>query len=66
MAKRTPRVSTAGATTTQTRLAVLFGNLAGALQPLSRKVKLNTGRFESTPENAVMLDRLEKILKGEL
>ncbi|HHJ0101308.1 TPA: S-type pyocin domain-containing protein [Yersinia enterocolitica] len=30
------------------------------------KVKLHTGRFESTPENAVMLDRLEKILKGEL
>ncbi|CNI02445.1 S-type pyocin domain-containing protein [Yersinia frederiksenii] len=30
------------------------------------KVKLHTGRFESTPENAVMIDRLEKILKSEL
>lgn len=30
------------------------------------KVKLHTGRFESTQENAVMIDRLEKILKGEL
>ncbi|MEF3107703.1 S-type pyocin domain-containing protein [Raoultella sp. WB_B2P2-3] len=30
------------------------------------KVKLHTGRFESTPENKVMIDRLEKILKGEL
>ncbi len=30
------------------------------------KVKLHTGRFEQTPENKVMIDRLEKILKGEL
>ncbi len=30
------------------------------------KVKLHTGRFGVSPENAVMIDRLEKILKGEL
>ncbi|ENI1055263.1 S-type pyocin domain-containing protein [Serratia marcescens] len=30
------------------------------------KVKLHTGRFEQTPENQVMIDRLDKILKGEL
>ncbi|MBP4126246.1 S-type pyocin domain-containing protein [Klebsiella pneumoniae] len=30
------------------------------------RVKLHTGRFEQTPENQVMIDRLEKILKGEL
>ncbi|WP_254846116.1 S-type pyocin domain-containing protein [Raoultella terrigena] len=30
------------------------------------KVRLHTGRFESTPENVVMIDRLEKILRGEL
>jgi hypothetical protein len=30
------------------------------------KVKLHTGRFEQTPENKVMIDRLEKILKGGL
>nr|WP_246494767.1 hypothetical protein [Brenneria izadpanahii] len=30
------------------------------------KVKLHTGRFAETPENKVMIDRLEKILKGEL
>ncbi len=30
------------------------------------KVKLHTGRFEATPENKVMIDRLEKIVKGEL
>ncbi|MHA1066491.1 hypothetical protein ACR9GP_21665 [Enterobacter ludwigii] len=29
-------------------------------------MKLHTGRFEQTPENKVMIDRLEKILKGEL
>ncbi|EGJ5378032.1 hypothetical protein IM996_003779 [Salmonella enterica] len=30
------------------------------------KVKLHTGRFGESPENVVMIDRLEKILKGEL
>ncbi|MCR0999246.1 S-type pyocin domain-containing protein [Serratia rubidaea] len=30
------------------------------------KVKLHTGRFETSPANEVMLDRLDKILKGEL
>ncbi|BEM53926.1 hypothetical protein SME20J_26130 [Serratia marcescens] len=30
------------------------------------KVKLHTGRFGASAENAVMIDRLEKILKGEL
>ena len=30
------------------------------------KVKLHVGRFEEAPENAVMIDRLEKILTGEL
>ncbi|MGN7973366.1 S-type pyocin domain-containing protein [Serratia sp. 22264] len=30
------------------------------------KVKLHAGRFESSPENKVMVDRLEKILRGEL
>ncbi|ECG8633830.1 pyocin [Salmonella enterica subsp. salamae] len=30
------------------------------------RVKLHTGRFESTPENVVMIDRLEKILKGDI
>lgn len=30
------------------------------------RVKLHTGRFEQTPENKVMIYRLEKILKGEL
>lgn len=30
------------------------------------KVKLHTGRFGESPENTVMIDRLEKILKGEL
>ncbi|EJG5924631.1 S-type pyocin domain-containing protein [Salmonella enterica] len=30
------------------------------------KVKLHTGRFGYSPENKVMIDRLEKILKGEL
>lgn len=30
------------------------------------RVKLHMGRFEQTPENQVMIDRLEKILKGEL
>lgn len=30
------------------------------------KVKLHTGRFGESPENKVMIDRLEKILKGEL
>ena len=30
------------------------------------EVKLHTGRFESAPENNVMIDRLEKILNGEL
>ncbi|MVF02729.1 pyocin [Serratia marcescens] len=30
------------------------------------KVKLHTGRFEQTPENQVMIDRLDKILKGDL
>ncbi|EIM1408774.1 S-type pyocin domain-containing protein, partial [Salmonella enterica] len=30
------------------------------------KVKLHTGRFGESAENVVMIDRLEKILKGEL
>ena len=30
------------------------------------KVKLHTGRFGYSPDNKVMIDRLEKILKGEL
>lgn len=30
------------------------------------KVKLHTGRVGESPENKVMIDRLEKILKGEL
>ncbi len=30
------------------------------------KVKLHTGRFGESPENKVMIDRLERILKGEL
>ncbi|EAS3261068.1 pyocin [Salmonella enterica] len=30
------------------------------------RVKLHMGRFEQTPENQVMIDRLEIILKGEL
>ncbi|WP_261120568.1 S-type pyocin domain-containing protein, partial [Serratia ficaria] len=30
------------------------------------KVKLHTGRFGESPDNKVMIDRLEKILKGEL
>ncbi|TQI78526.1 S-type pyocin [Serratia fonticola] len=30
------------------------------------KVKLHTGRFEESADNKVMIDRLEKILKGEL
>ncbi|QQT83398.1 S-type pyocin domain-containing protein [Serratia plymuthica] len=30
------------------------------------KVKLHAGRFEGAPENQVIIDRLEKILKGEL
>lgn len=30
------------------------------------KVKLHTGRFGESPDNRVMIDRLEKILKGEL
>ncbi|MBU9843961.1 S-type pyocin domain-containing protein [Rahnella ecdela] len=30
------------------------------------KVKLHKGRFEQTPENKVMIDRLEKILNGEM
>ncbi|MCF4112630.1 S-type pyocin domain-containing protein [Escherichia coli] len=30
------------------------------------KVKLHTGRFEESDANKVMIDRLEKILKGEL
>nr|WP_234008620.1 S-type pyocin domain-containing protein [Serratia sp. MYb239] len=30
------------------------------------KVKLHTGRFGDSPDNKVMIDRLEKILKGEL
>lgn len=30
------------------------------------KVKLHTGRFGESPDNVVMIDRLEKILKGEL
>lgn len=30
------------------------------------KVKLHTSRFGESPENKVMIDRLEKILKGEL
>ncbi|CAI1077938.1 Colicin-D [Serratia entomophila] len=30
------------------------------------KVNLHTGRFGASAENAVMIDRLEKILKGEL
>jgi hypothetical protein len=30
------------------------------------KVRLHTGRFGESPENRVMIDRLEKILKGEL
>ncbi|WP_233268340.1 S-type pyocin domain-containing protein [Pantoea sp. BAV 3049] len=30
------------------------------------KVKLHTGRFNDSTENNVMIDRLEKILKGEL
>ncbi|MCA4110958.1 S-type pyocin domain-containing protein [Serratia marcescens] len=30
------------------------------------KVKLHTGRFEQTLENQVMIDRLDKTLKGEL
>ncbi|MVT06153.1 pyocin [Enterobacter sp. 10-1] len=30
------------------------------------KVKLHTGRFGESPDNKVMIERLEKILKGEL
>lgn len=30
------------------------------------RVKLHTGRFGESPDNKVMIDRLEKILKGEL
>ncbi|CAE1143764.1 conserved protein of unknown function [Serratia sp. Tan611] len=30
------------------------------------KVRLHTGRFEDSPENKVMIDRLEKILQGKL
>ncbi|MEE4484766.1 S-type pyocin domain-containing protein, partial [Serratia ficaria] len=30
------------------------------------KVELHTGRFGESPDNKVMIDRLEKILKGEL
>ena len=30
------------------------------------KVKLHTGRYEESADNKVMIDRLEKILKGEL
>jgi len=29
-------------------------------------VKLHTGRFGESPDNKVMIDRMEKILKGEL
>nr|WP_226951064.1 hypothetical protein [Rouxiella sp. S1S-2] len=29
-------------------------------------MKLHTGRFGKSPDNKVMIDRLEKILKGEL
>ena len=29
-------------------------------------MKLHTGRFDETPENSVMIARLEKILQGEL